>query len=137
MERITVGGFVTRLVAALALVGLTYNPSGWSYAHWVAGAFPHLEPLQAIAGLVLIGGWAFFVHATWRALGAFGVLLGVALCAAFVWLFVSRGWLQLDGGALGWIADGVAALLLAVGISWSLVERRVTGQVVVDEGERR
>jgi lipopolysaccharide export system protein LptC len=38
---------------------------------------------------------------------------------------------------LGWLADVILAVLLAIGVSWSLVERRVTGQVVVDEGERR
>jgi hypothetical protein len=29
------------------------------------------------------------------------------------------------------------AVLLAIGVSWSLVERRVTGQVVVDDAEHR
>jgi len=138
MDRLTLGGFLTRLLASALLVVLTYNPAGYSYLHWVATTLPKVGPLQAIAGLVLLGGWAFFAHATWRSLGTFGVLLATALCAALVWLLVSWGWIQLGtGGVLGWIADAVLALLLAIGVSWSLVERRVTGQVVVDEGERR
>ncbi len=136
MDRLSIRGFLTRLAAAALLVALTHNPTGHSYLHWLAGSFPHVEPLQAIAGLLLIGGWAFFAHATWRALGPFGIGLGAALCASFVWLIASKGWLRLEGGALGWIADATLALLLAIGVSWSLVERRVTGQVVVDEGER-
>jgi len=138
MDRLTFGGFLIRLAAAVLLVVLTYNPTGYSYLHWVATAFPKVEPLQAIAGLLLLGGWAFFAHATWRSLGTFGVLLATALCAALVWLLVSWGWIRLDsGGVLGWIADVVLAVLLAIGVSWSLVERRVTGQVVVDEAGHR
>ncbi len=137
MERLTLGGFALRLVAAALLVGLTYNPTTHSYVHWLAAGFPHVEPLQAIAGLLLLGGWAFFAHSTWRALGAFGVVLALALCAAFVWLFASKGWVHLDGSVAGWLADAIVAVLLAVGVSWSLVERRVTGQVVVDEGDHR
>ena len=138
MDRLTFGGFLIRLAAAVLLVVLTYNPTGYSYLHWVATAFPKVEPLQAIAGLLLLGGWAFFAHATWRSLGTFGVLLATALCAAHVWLLVSWGWIRLDsGGVLGWIADVVLAVLLAIGVSWSLVERRVTGQVVVDEAGHR
>jgi hypothetical protein len=138
MERFSLGGFLVRLAAAALLVVLSYNPSGHSYAHWLATTLPRIEPLQAVAGLLLIGGWAFFAHATWRSLGAFGVLLSVALCAALVWLVASWGWIRLnDTGVLGWLADAIVALLLAIGVSWSLVERRVTGQVVVDEGEHR
>ena len=138
MDRLTLGGFLQRLVAALLLVVLTWNPNGHSYLRWVATTLPQVEPLQAVAGLVLLGGWAFFAHATWRSLGTFGVLLAAALCAALVWLLASWGWIRLgEGGVLGWLADAMLAAVLAIGLSWSLVERRVTGQVVVDEGERR
>ncbi len=138
MDRLTLRGFLLRLAAALLLVVLTYNPSAHSYVHWVAATLPKIGPLQAIAGLVLLGGWAFFAHSTWRSLGTFGVLLAAALLATLVWLVVSWGWIRLsDAGVLGWVADAMLAVLLAIGISWSLVERRVTGQVVVDEGERR
>ena len=137
MERLTLGGFLLRLAATALLVVLSYNPSGYSYLHWVAAALPKVAPLQAVAGLALLGAFAFCAHATWRSLGAFGVLLASALCLALVWLIVSWGWIRLDdGGVLGWLADALLAVLLAIGVSWSLLERRVTGQVVVDEGER-
>ena len=138
MDRLNLGGFLLRLAAAALLVVLTWNPSGRSYLHWAAATFPKVEPLQAIAGLLLLGAWGFFAHSTWRSLGTFGVLLAAGLCAATVWLFVSWGWIRLsEPGAVGWLADAMLAVLLAIGVSWSLVERRVTGQVVVDEGGRR
>jgi hypothetical protein len=135
MDRLTLGGFGLRLVAALGLVVATYNPAGLSYVHWLSTTFPRMEPLQAVAGLALLGGWAFCGHATWRSLGAFGLLLGAALCAAVVWLITSWGWISLHGASLAWILVLAIGVLLAVGLSWSIVERRATGQVVVDEGE--
>jgi hypothetical protein len=49
--------------------------------------------MQAVVGLILIGGWAFSVHATWRSLGQFGVLLGVAIFAA---VCLAAGQLPMD-----------------------------------------
>lgn len=138
MERLTFGGFCLRFASSLLLVGLTWNPTGTSYAHWVAATFPHFEPTQALVGLILIGGWAFSVHATWRSLGQFGVLLGVAIFAAVVWLLASYQWIDLShGSVIGWLAVLLLSSLMAVGLSWSLVQRRITGQVAVDEAHGR
>lgn len=135
MERLSFVGFLVRLAAAAVLVCLTYNPTGHSYLHWLSTTLPRIEPLQAIAGLVLLGGWAFFAHATWRSLGTFGVLLATALYATTVWLLVSWGWIRLgDRTVAGWLAVALLAVLLSIGVSWSLISRRVTGQVDVDEG---
>ena len=135
MERLTLMGFLLRLVSSLLLVALTWNPTGMSYIHWVASGFPSVQPLQAVGGLVLLGGWVFSAHATWRSLGQFGLLLGVALFAAVVWLLASQGWIDVSqSGALGWLAVLLLGCLMAVGLSWSLVQRQVTGQIDVEEG---
>ena len=138
MERLTFMGFLLRLVSSLLLVALTWNPTGMSYIHWVASGFPSVQPLQAVVGLVLLGGWVFSAHATWRSLGQFGLLLGVALFAAVVWLLASKGWIDVShSGALGWLAVLLLGCLMAVGLSWSLVQRQVTGQIDVEEGHGR
>ena len=132
----TLGSFGRRLAASLALVLATFNPSGWSYVHWIAAGFPKIEPLQAVAGIVLLIGWAFFGSSTFRSLGLVGLALGAALCAALLWLAVSWGLLSLDGGAaLQWVLLVMLGLILAVGLSWSHLRRRVAGQTDVDEVE--
>jgi hypothetical protein len=137
MGNFSFGGFLARWGASILLVFLTYNPTGRSFVHWVAGTFPHVEPLQAVAGIALLGAWAFFAHSTWRALGTFGVAIATAFFAALVWLFVSWHWLTLtDTGAITWVVLGMLSFLLALGLSWGHVERRVAGQTVVDEVDR-
>ena len=129
-----VSGALLRIAAALALVLLTFNPSGYSFGHWVAQDFPRLTPLQAIAGLLLLIGWITYVTATMRSLGLLGVSLMVALFAALVWLAVDSGWLHLKGGsALAWITVLVTGLVLGIGMCWSFVRRRLSGQTDVDE----
>jgi len=137
--RFTAGSFLLRLGAALALVLATYNPiKPYSYYEWaIAPAimdFNLITPVQALLGILLLIGWVIFLRATSRSLGLFGVLLAAALVATVIWVLVDRGWVSLDGsGTLRWIILIALSLVLAVGLSWSHIRRRMTGQLDVDE----
>ncbi len=137
MGRLTLSGFLGRLLASLALVLATYNPSGLSFLGWIAGNFPHIQPLQAVVGLVLLAVWIFFVHATWRSLGTLGVALGLAFFAAIIWLISSWGWLNTSSHtAMTWVALFFIACLLTLGLCWALIRVRVSGQAVIEEVDR-
>ena len=126
--------FLVRLLAAIVLVNLTYNPHEVSYFHWVKEGFPALGPEQAVAGLLLIIGWVIFLRATLRSLGPVGIGLAVALMAAVVWMLISWGLLSAASSTL--LIDIVLlilAIVLAVGMSWSYVRRRLSGQTDVDD----
>jgi hypothetical protein len=130
-------GFLLRWAAAAALVFATWNPLERSFIHWTAPDFPHVEPLQAVAGLALLAAWLFFVRATWKSIGIFGILLGAAFLASVVWLFVSWGWLDLrEPEAMAWVVCVTSSVLLAIGVSWSHLRRSFAGQADVDEIER-
>ena len=137
MGRLTFNGLVMRFLASLILVVATYNPSGYSYFSWVAGIFPHLLPVQALVGVVLLGLWIFFLHATWRSLGSIGVALGIAFFAALLWVINSWGWLNgSNHEAFTWIVLLVIATLLTAGLCWALIRVRVSGQAVIEEVRR-
>jgi hypothetical protein len=138
MEQFTFTGFLLRLAGALLLVLLTFNPTGLSYYHWVAEAFPSVTPLEAIAGLALLAGWIVFLTATARSIGLLGSALAIAFFAAFVWLVVSWGWLDpRNPTTMAWVSLVVCAFILAIGMSWSHVRRRLTGQADVDEVDQK
>jgi hypothetical protein len=133
-EQLSFGGFLLRAAFALALVLLTFNPSGYSYVHMIADDFPHIAPVEAVCGIVLLIGWIVFLNATLKSIGFLGMVLAFALCAALMWLVVSWGWVTLDNrNAIAWIGLIVLALILGIGMSWSHLYRRWTGQTVVDE----
>lgn len=126
-------GFLWRLLFAVALVLLTFNPTGHSYYHWLAEGFPSVTPAEAVAGILLLIGWIFFIRSTLAAMGVLGVSLMVALFAAIIWWIVSRGWLDLDDrNAIAWVVLLMLGVVLGVGMSWSHIRRRISGQTSVD-----
>lgn len=134
MEKFEFTDFVVRLLFALALVVLTYNPAGWSYYHWVAEVFPKIQPLQAVAGLALLILWIFLWRSMMQALGGLGFVLMAAFTAAIVWLIASWGWLDVrNTTTLTWVVLSALGVILGIGMSWSIIRRQLTGQASVDE----
>jgi hypothetical protein len=126
--------FMGRWLLATALVFGTYNPTQYSYVNWVFAESTTFGPPQALVGVALLIGWIMFLRATMQALGWLGILLGAALFGCIVWWLIEAGVLSLDApGALTWVALVILSLVLATGMSWSHVRRRLSGQFDVDE----
>ena len=133
MEEFDFLGFLWRMLFALALVLLTFNPTGHSYYHWLADGFPSVSPAEAIAGILLLLGWIFFVRTTLSAIGTVGIVLMAALFASIVWWIVSKGWLDVGNrSTMAWIVLLALGLMLGIGMSWSHIRRRLSGQAAVD-----
>lgn len=134
MKPISAAGVGIRFIFALLLVFATYNPSDYSYYHWLSSNLSSLTPYIALAGLVLLIGWTIYLRATLRSLGFVGLLLAGAFLACLVWLLVYWGWIKLDrAGPITWISEILVAALLAVGMSWSHIRRAMSGQVDMDD----
>lgn len=130
------GSFVGRLVFAAALVFGSYNPSGMSYITWALDETTQFGPVVALVGLLLLICWIIFLRATLLSLGWLGILLGGALFACLIWLLVDWGLISMEStGIMTWLALTVLALILATGMSWSHIRRRLTGQIDVDDVE--
>ena len=126
--------FSLRLIFAVIVVFATYNPDWWSYVRWVREDFPHPSVLQGFVGVVLLIGWAILLRATVRSLGAFGIALAVAFFALLIWLVVDWGNIPADNlRVMSYIIQLVIVGVLAAGVSWSHVRRRISGQVDADD----
>jgi hypothetical protein len=133
MDEFTLSGLLWRMAFSVALVFLTFNPSGVSYYHWLADGFPSVTPVEAIAGIVLLGLWIFFIRSTLRAMGTVGLVLLMGLFAAIVWWMVSQGWLEIaNRSTMAWIVLTILGLVLGFGMSWAHIRRQVSGQASVD-----
>jgi len=140
------GGFAIRFAFALALVYATYNPWGVSFVAWVTGTWtPAHESswfaspaLKFVVGVVLAIAWVVYGTAARRSLGGVGILLVVALCAGVIWLLVEQGVFSMENvPTLTHVALIVIAAVMAIGMSWSHVRRRLSGQVDTDDVETR
>jgi hypothetical protein len=133
-------GLLMRVLGALVLVYATFNPTGRSYFHWalapligVGAPTGGSTALKFLAGIVLLIGWVVVLQATRRSIGLTGAVLALALCGGLIWLLVEQHVVSPTGSAaIAHIAVIAIGLVLGVGMSWSLVSRRLTGQVDTD-----
>ncbi len=133
---LTLGGFGLRLLFALLLVFLTYNPEGYSYNHWALLSLPDISPIKAFIGVALLIAWVIYLRATLHSLGALGLVLATAFFGTLIWVLVSSGLVPADSArSVAYIVETVLCLVLAIGISWSHVRRRMTGQLDVDDAD--
>ncbi len=135
--------YLIRLLAALILVCATYNPiAPYSFYAWAIEPalkdFTHLSVLHGFVGIVLLIGWVIFLRATSRSLGFVGIMLASAFFTMLIWLLIDQGWLSLDkSSTLSWVIIFALSAVLAIGMSWSHVRRRFSGQYDVDETDDR
>lgn len=129
-------GISLRLLFALALVLLTYNPTEYSFIDWVIN--PNETPLvyKVISGILLLIGWAIYIRATLNSLGVIGIGLAAALFGCVVWLFIEWGLFSATNvSAMAWAIEIIMAIILTLGMCWAHIRRILSGQVTTDEAE--
>jgi hypothetical protein len=130
---ISATGVVIRIVLAVALVLLTYNPSGYSFVHWVFGDLSSFDALKGFSGAVLLVCWVVFGKTAHTALGNLGIVLSALVLGTLVWLLYDMGLLTRTGSTMmAWLILVLVGVILGIGLSWSLIRQRATGQVEVD-----
>jgi hypothetical protein len=134
MKSISLSGFGLRFLFALLLVLFSYNPSGYSYAHWLVNTISEPTPWLALGGVVLVIAWVIFIRATLRSLGPIGLSLAGLFVAVVIWALVDLGVISLDNtSAFVWLLEVFIAAVLSIGMSWSHIRRRMSGQADVDD----
>jgi hypothetical protein len=137
-ERFSPLGFIGRIVLPFILVYGTWNPSGQSFYHWAITPFfsgaPTIGPVKVLVALLLLAGWVIVIQATMRSLGLGGAILIAGVFGTLVWLLIAKGGAFQPHSAIAFSHLGLVALslLLAIGMSWAIVRRKLTGQVEVD-----
>jgi hypothetical protein len=132
VQGISWSGVFLRIVLAVALVMATYNPSGHSFYHWLTDPPAGVTAVKALAGVFLLIGWVVCLRTAFVALGWLGMFLGTALLATLTWVFVDMKWIDIgQSTTIAWLALLILGTVIGLGLSWSLVRARLTGQVEV------
>jgi hypothetical protein len=126
--------FFIRWIAALILVFATFNPTSYSYYAWVTDPLAGQIPLKALGGVVIMIVYIIFLRATWRSIGPIGLVLAIAFFGSLVWVLIDFGLIVPgQGQQMTYVVLVIMASVLAIGMSWSHVRRRVAGQVDSDD----
>ncbi|HHH89329.1 MAG TPA: hypothetical protein ENK45_02050 [Aliiroseovarius sp.] len=127
-------GIFLRWLFAFLLVAATYNPTRWNFVRWAMDNYATETPITVFLGLILVICYVIFIRATLRSIGVFGILLVAALVGALIWVLLDMGWLSLENSALNmWLGIFAVSVVLGIGLGWSIVRRRLSGQLDVDD----
>jgi hypothetical protein len=127
--RFRLSSFLVRWLALTALVMATYNPSGYSYYHWLFT--PSGESLTAkyLIGSILSLVYLPLIVTVLRALGiSISLLLISSLTALY---FFITDFIPIDPSSIFltmFVLISISAFL-AIGISFAFVRQRLAGQV--------
>jgi len=129
--------FIIRFIFATVIVFATYNPEGMSYYDWIKDEFPTFTVYKGFVGVILIIGWIILLRATIGSLGAIGIILAVAFFGLLIWLLFDVFNIPTDNvRVVTYIVQVMIICVLSIGVSWSHIRRRISGQVDTDEIER-
>jgi hypothetical protein len=129
-------GFMVRWLAALIVVAATWNPTRWNYLTWARDHYASEASLVVLAGLVLATLIGIGLVATWRSIGWLGVITVTALLGAALWVLTDFGLISItEPGPLAWLVLFGVSLILGLGLTWSHVQKRLTGRTDVDDSE--
>lgn len=127
-------GFALRWLIAFVLLTATFNPTPWNYVQWARQSYQDQLPLVVLAGLILLVVYVVYLRATLRSIGGFGMTMVLAITAAGLWVLHDYDLLTLrDTSQLIWLALVALSLVLGIGLSWSHLRRRLSGQSDMDD----
>ncbi|MBB3992986.1 hypothetical protein GGR95_000605 [Sulfitobacter undariae] len=127
-------GFLTRWIFAFLLLAATFNPTEYNYVQWARSYGGMNISIAVLVGLVLLIGYIIYLRATLRSIGGFGMGLVLAVVGAGIWVLYDLGVLRLDNPSMNvWLGLIALSFVLAIGLSWSIVRRTLSGQADVDD----
>ena len=126
--------FIARFLFSLALVFSTYNPTGYSFYHWITDLGAGLPAAKMIVALAL----AMIYYAVFRVVFAAFRRSGLIVAALAAVLFVleltslvatrrsSPAW---SFSFVQYVSLCAVAIVVSFGLSWSRLIERLTGQL--------
>jgi len=128
--------FFARFLFSLALVLATYNPSGYSFYHWMIDFGAGLPSLKVIVALILVMIYYVIFRVVFAAFRRSGLIVGGL--AAVLFAVVLAGVVVPRRSEHSWhfyfllsqyITLCAVAIVLSLGVSWSHLIERLTGQL--------
>ncbi|HLW28999.1 MAG TPA: DUF6524 family protein [Kiloniellales bacterium] len=127
-------GWVVRWMLAMFIVLATYNPTGYSFWHWVVQSGLQNASVKVLAALILLLLHLIYLRATIRSIGPIGIGLITATLGAFAWWLSDLELIDMGNRV---VVDLVLlvmfATLMSIGISWSHLRNRLSGQIDSDD----
>lgn len=114
-------------VISMALSVGTWNPTDFHFVNYITHSqnlFEGFTPFYVLMMLVL---WMLGIKSLFQSLGLAGVLIAVIVILSFVWGLHQYQILDFTGKSIGWVTTIATGILIWIGLSASLIWKRLTG----------
>ena len=120
-----------RWLLSASVVFSAYNPSGYSYYHWVTQA-DRISPLQVFAGLAIFICAAAIARMAFLSVGYIGSAIIAALLMMAILFCVGLDFVEIETVDITtYTVQFWISFVLAVGMGWSFIQRRISGERAV------
>ena len=124
-----------RMSVAFLIVFLTYNPTGYSYLHWLAQFDNSLLSLKVMVGILLFIFLQVLFSITFSIFRLSGMIAGVITAVllsqhVLILVLAEKRMGSFDGYILwlGYLLPMTAAIVIGAGTSWAQIMTRLSGQ---------
>ena len=125
--------FLQRWLLTVFIVFATYNPSGMSFLHWAVSPGSNKSVVAAV-GVAILGVFVFIARSTWRSMKLIGITITALFCILFSVMLIDLRVIALTSTEVfEVIALVVIASTLGVGLSFSAIRARLSGQIDSDD----
>lgn len=126
---LTITGYFVRLLTTMLVIFGGYNPTGYSYYHWLESDTGEWA-LKLFVGSIL--GVLLYVQlrAMWRSLRLIGIAILSSIIGSAIWVAVDLDLIRLvDTNERILVFQTAFAVLLGTGFCWSHIRYRLSGQL--------
>ncbi len=125
----TTPGILVRALICFFVVFATWNPTGYSFVSWAHSSPWATAPEIAAAGALLVALHILFIRIAWLSLGPDGISASLAILLAGLLTLHEFNAIDLwQSDAWPYVFLVGLSLVLAIGMTWSLLKRRIVGQ---------
>src|ERR1700676_4169064 len=120
--------FYRRTLLSAAVVFGAYNPSGYSYYHWIA-ASPRLTTVQLFVGILILIAAVALLRMAYATVGYVGAATIVVMLGMGIVFIVGLGLVTFDDIDITTYAVEVwVTLTIAIAVGWAFVQKRLSGE---------
>ena len=117
-----------RWLMSASVVFSAYNPSGYSYYHWVTQT-EGFSPLQVLAGLAIFISALAIARMAFLSVGYIGSAIIAALVMMAIVFCVGLDFIEMEDVEITtYTVQFWISFVLAVGTGWSFIQRRISGE---------
>lgn len=135
-QKVTHLAWWVTLVMSIALAIGTWNPTGHHFIHYISNVDDLFSGFKPFGILIMLAFWLLAIKSIFQSLKFYGAIITVIIIGAFIWGLQEYNIINVtELDQAGWAATIGVGLLIWLGLSASIIWKKLTGVYTTDSTE--